>query len=279
MDKIALISDIHGNLEALKAVLKDIEKRKIKRIYCLGDIISKGVNSKECLEIIRNKCEVILRGNCDELFSSNIDPNDYDGILKQRIIWNKSKLTEEEQNYLYNLPYCYEFYMSGSLIRLFHASPKSIEAAVSNLDTLETKRSQFLPSENTISDKIADIVIYGHIHIQLMEQIYNRTMMNTGSVGNPIDVVRDDNFDANAMEVTRANYLILEGNLESKEYDNNISFQFIRLPYDIDKELASKKENIEKEAYIAELKNGKYRDMSRLIKSFKKRNINIELEN
>ena len=277
MDRIAIISDIHGNLEALKTVLKDIEKRKIKKIFCLGDIISKGVNSKECLDIVREKCEVIIKGNCDEIFSSNINPEDYEGIMKERIIWNKSKLTDEDQSYLYNLPFCYEFYMSGRLIRLFHASPNNIEKAVSNLDSLEAKRKQFLPSDKTITKNIADIVIYGHIHIQLMEQIYNRTMINTGSVGNPIDVVRDDNFDANPMEVTRANYLIIEGNYDSKEYVDNISFQFIKLPYDIDKELASEKDNIEKDAYIAELKNGKYRDMSRLIESFKKRNINIKI--
>ena len=47
--KIAIISDIHGNLEALKATLTDIEKRKVDKIICLGDIIAKGVHPKECI--------------------------------------------------------------------------------------------------------------------------------------------------------------------------------------------------------------------------------------
>ena len=68
--KIAIISDIHGNLEALKATLKDIEKRKVDKIICLGDIIAKGVHPKECIELIRKNCEIVLQGNCDIHFSS-----------------------------------------------------------------------------------------------------------------------------------------------------------------------------------------------------------------
>jgi len=49
--KIAVISDIHGNLEALKATLQDIKKKKIDKIYCLGDIIAKGIHPRECIEI------------------------------------------------------------------------------------------------------------------------------------------------------------------------------------------------------------------------------------
>ena len=74
--KIAIISDIHGNLEALKATLKDIEERKVDKIICLGDIIAKGVHPKECLSLIRTNCEIVLLGNCDVHFSTehkNID--------------------------------------------------------------------------------------------------------------------------------------------------------------------------------------------------------------
>lgn len=68
--KIAIISDIHGNLEALKATLKDIEERKVDKIICLGDIIAKGVHPKECLSLIKTKCEIVLQGNCDVYFST-----------------------------------------------------------------------------------------------------------------------------------------------------------------------------------------------------------------
>lgn len=61
MKKIAIISDIHGNLKALETVLKDIEKRKITTIYCLGDIIGKETHSKECLALIRKKCDLVYK--------------------------------------------------------------------------------------------------------------------------------------------------------------------------------------------------------------------------
>lgn len=274
MDRIAFISDIHSNLTALKAVLKDIEKRGIKTIYCLGDIIAKGVNPSECLQLVRENCEIILRGNCDEIMCSSIE--DSDGIEKARRIWNQSMLTEEEQQYLLNLPYCHEFYMSGNLIRLFHATPTIINGFVSNLDSIDKKRSLFLPSENTISKDIADIVIYGHIHLPLLERLYNRTIVNVGSVGNSIDVIRNHNFDGNVKATTQANYLIVEGAYGSKSYDDSISFQFVKVPYDIEEELSCNKENIERDAYITEIREGKYRDMNKLKKSFKERNIDMD---
>ena len=49
MDKIAIISDIHGNLEALKSVLEDIREKNISKIFCLGDIIAKGTHQQECV--------------------------------------------------------------------------------------------------------------------------------------------------------------------------------------------------------------------------------------
>ena len=67
--KIAIISDIHGNLEALKSTLQDIEKRNIDKIICLGDIIAKGIHPKECIKLIKEKCDIVIQGNTDEYFS------------------------------------------------------------------------------------------------------------------------------------------------------------------------------------------------------------------
>ena len=118
MDKIAIISDIHGNLEALKSVLDDIKERNINRIFCLGDIIAKGTHQQECVDLVKENCDVILRGNCDEYFTSDIDLLTKTQSEVDRIFWNKNKLNEETRKYLSNLPYCYEFYLSGRLVRL-----------------------------------------------------------------------------------------------------------------------------------------------------------------
>ena len=136
MDRIAIISDIHGNLEALKSVLDDIKERNINRIFCLGDIIAKGTHQQECVDLVKEKCEVIIKGNCDEYFTSDIDLSTKTPSEINRITWNKNKLNDEAKKYLNNLPYCYEFYMSGRLVRLVHAHPEKIDKFAGNIDKI-----------------------------------------------------------------------------------------------------------------------------------------------
>ncbi len=208
--KIAIISDIHGNLEALKATLKDIEKRNVDRIICLGDTIAKGIHPKECLDLIKEKCEIVLQGNCDAHFSMEHEHIDKMPEQEQkRIKWNQSLINKEDREYLLKLPFCYEFYMSGSLVRLFHATPTVNNKAILNVDSIETKYQMFLPSKNTVSQMKADVVIYGHIHHPYMDKIYNKTLINVGSVGNSFDVIRNKNKDSNVLETTKSNYLII----------------------------------------------------------------------
>lgn len=130
-----------------------------------------------------------------------------------RILWNKSKITEDDKEYLRSLPYSYEFYMSGRLVRLFHAHPNVINKFIGNIDKVENLYELFLPSDNTPSQSLADVAVYGHIHTQCMHKIYNRVILNTGSVGNSIDVIINESKDGNVNNTTLANYLIITGNL------------------------------------------------------------------
>ncbi len=273
MDKIAIISDIHGNLEALKSVLDDVKERNINRIFCLGDIIAKGTHQQECVDLVKENCDVMLRGNCDEYFTSDIDLLTKTQSEVDRIFWNKNKLNEETRKYLSNLPYCYEFYLSGRLVRLVHAHPEKIDKFVGNIDKIDRLYELFLTSSNTISDKKADVLIYGHIHTPYIQKIYNRTIINTGSVGNAIDVFRNDEKDGDVKNTTVANYLILSGNFNSKNIDEKISYELVCVPYDIDMELNDNDDNIEFESYEEEIRKGKYRDMAKIYKSFELRGI------
>ena len=273
--KIAIISDIHANLEALKSTLEDIKKRKVDKIICLGDIIAKGVHPKECIELIKENCDIVLRGNCDRYFSEeHNDINELSEEEVKRINWNQSMLNDEERKYLLNLPFSYEFYMSGSLVRLFHATPEADDVPVLNHSSIKEKLNMFYPSKNTISQEIADVVIYGHIHHPYMDSLYNKTLINVGSIGNPFETIRNPEKDSNCLEITRATYLILEGEYGSKEYKSDISFQLIKVPYDIDKELVDENLNIEGENYHYELKNGMYRNMEKVNGNFRKAGIN-----
>jgi len=175
--KIAIISDIHGNLEALKATLEDIKRKKVDKIYCLGDIIAKGIHPKECIQLIREHCEVVIQGNTDEYFSKEHCLEEKIEEEAKRIQWNQSLISKEDRAYLLSLPFCYEFYLSGRLVRLFHATPKVNNKAIINQDMPYIKYEMFEPTENTISNQVADVVIYGHIHHQYMDKIYNKTLL------------------------------------------------------------------------------------------------------
>ena len=85
----AFISDIHGNLEALTAVLADIENNGIKEIYCLGDVIGYGPNPRECIDLIM-QCKVVLLGNHDQ--GAMFDPDGFNGSAERAIFWTRNQL-------------------------------------------------------------------------------------------------------------------------------------------------------------------------------------------
>lgn len=274
--KIAIISDVHGNLEALKATLKDIQKRNIDKIYCLGDTLAKGVHPKECIKLIKENCQIVLQGNTDEYFSKEHNLEEKPEIEQKRIKWNQSLISKEDKEYLQSLPFSYEFYMSGRLVRIFHATPWANNKPILNQDMPYTKYEMFLPTEKTISDNIADVIIYGHIHHQYMDKIYNRTLINSGSVGNSFDTIRNKNKDGNVLETTCSNYVIIEGDYGKKEYEDEISFDFVRVLYDIKEELKDVDKNIEKESYQYELENGMYRSMDKVNENFRRLGIDTD---
>lgn len=107
--RYAIITDIHGNIEGLNAILDDISKKNIDDIYCLGDVINFGPNSKECIDkLIELNIKTIL-GN-HELFllrSTNIDST-IDVEEKKHYNWVKESLTEKEINYIKSCPLYYE---------------------------------------------------------------------------------------------------------------------------------------------------------------------------
>ena len=107
MERIAVISDVHANITALQAVLEDIQKRKVDKIFCLGDSIVKGANPDKVIDILKEKCDVMLIGNTDY---SVCRPD-----VKDKGYWTRNKIKEERANYIYNLPKMYQFYLSRTI--------------------------------------------------------------------------------------------------------------------------------------------------------------------
>jgi predicted phosphodiesterase len=86
----AIISDIHSNLEALQAVLKDIDQQGIKDIYCLGDVIGYGPNPRECIDLVMENCQMVLLGNHDQ--GALFDPDGFNRSAEMAIFWTRSQL-------------------------------------------------------------------------------------------------------------------------------------------------------------------------------------------
>lgn len=240
MEKIAIISDIHGNITALNAVLEDISSRGIKRIFCLGDLVIKCFNPDLVVDTIREKCEVIVKGNCDDIVVNNCT------IPIQ--FWTREKLGKERLEFLNNLPVSYDFYISGYKTRLFHASPIDLEhmynpmydncGRYKDMEILDPnimfENTSFLGKLN--DDKVPDIIGYGHIHTPNVFRFKNKTIFNPGSVGIPMELSNKDKLDPGIKFSTLASYIILEG-VYGKEQIDNISFNLVRLPYDLSKEV------------------------------------------
>ena len=88
--KRAIISDIHGNLEALQAVLAHIRTQQVEEIFCLGDVIGYGPNPCECLDLVMENCTVCLLGNHDQ--GALFDPEGFNTGAERAIFWTRDQL-------------------------------------------------------------------------------------------------------------------------------------------------------------------------------------------
>jgi protein phosphatase len=237
MDRIAIISDIHGNIPALEAVLSDIKNRGISRIICLGDIAGKGPDSEAAVDMIKDSCEVVIKGNWDYFMTEWKD--------NAVILWHREKLGKERLSYLKGLPSYTEFFMSGRLIRLCHAAPDDVFHRVQSTASYEEKKTLFKAPNG--EDKESDVVGYGDIHGAYVDNFQGKTLFNVGSVGNPL-------------EITQSSYGIIEGEYEDKEMAA-LSITLVRVPYDIEKAIqqATESKMPDLEAYINELRTAHYR--------------------
>jgi len=90
---IALISDIHGNVDALKVVLADAKKRDVDEVICLGDIIGYGPNPRQCLDLVMKHCKWSLLGNHD--FACLYEPTSFNASAEASAFWTRRKLETE----------------------------------------------------------------------------------------------------------------------------------------------------------------------------------------
>jgi diadenosine tetraphosphatase ApaH/serine/threonine PP2A family protein phosphatase len=116
----AVISDIHGNLEALRAVRGEIEKLKPDRVFCLGDIVGYGASPAECIDLTREISESCVAGNHDFGVTGQTDISYFNRYAREAIAWTADTLGPDRMDYLRGLPLTA---VEDELFRLVHATP------------------------------------------------------------------------------------------------------------------------------------------------------------
>jgi predicted phosphodiesterase len=215
-----LLSDIHGNLEALEAVLEFAEKFQPYQLLCLGDIVGYGADPKACLDLLSEKANLILAGNHDLVVSGFISSDGFNPIAQQSLRWTSTVLTDEEKELLSSFPLQY---IDGDYC-FTHASP------------IEPINFHYVRTLEDVEEVLSSIgqrfCFIGHTHLPVIvrRNIKNGKMeilretrihlddqfsyfVNVGSIGQP----RDSNPDSCVV-------------MFDEEYE---TIEFIRIPYDI----------------------------------------------
>lgn len=120
--QIAIFTDVHGLLEPLEAILKDMATKKIKEIYSLGDNIGLGPNPKEVLDILQKYHVISVAGNSEEYCILGTEPFHvyFDESKRKSQLWTLSKLTKKRLKMLESYPHSIELLIGGKKIALCH---------------------------------------------------------------------------------------------------------------------------------------------------------------
>jgi predicted phosphodiesterase len=234
----ALISDIHGNLKALEAVLEDVEAQGISEIFCLGDIIGDGPNPHECLDRVMETCQMTLLGNNDQ--AAMLDPDEFNIGAERAIFWTSEPLTapadranHRRREFLMGLP---RSYTDGSFLYV-HGSPRNpLSEYIFPEDIYNHRKIERL------FELVDRCCFHGHTHIPgIITEDYRfftpeeidfeytlgetKLLVDVGSVGQPRD--RDE----------RACYVILDDGLGGNERPTAArpaTVVYRRVPYDFE---------------------------------------------
>lgn len=226
----AIISDIHSNLDALQTVLADIDRRGIKRVVCLGDVIGYGPDPAACLDLVAGRVEFCLCGNHDHAVL--YEPVNFNPPAERAAYWTRQMLEEEPQASVRNRRWeflgqlCVRVEMDGMLF--VHGSPRKPINEYLFPDDVFTNPHKLMQSFERMEQMTCFV---GHTHVpgvfvddpffeppdELPEARRfilgeEKAIINVGSVGQPRD--RDP----------RASYAVVNGN----------ELEFVRIPYNID---------------------------------------------
>lgn len=219
--KTGIISDIHGNYPALRAVLEDAEKEGITRFYCLGDLVGYYCMFNEVVQTIRERNIPALMGNHDFALLRNNGVIDRSKTCTRILGRQLAEITPENLAWLETLETSFRFTQTDTRYFCVHGGLQDpVDEYIRSIDKSYFEAHAFA----------GDVLITGHTHLPRNEEYPPYRYLNPGSVGQP----RDGN--------PAASYLVLE---DGKSYHKRVN-------YDID-EIAGAMKDSGYDAYIYEI--------------------------
>jgi len=179
MTTIAIISDIHANLPALRAVLADIHKRKVRRIFCLGDLVGYGSSPVPVLHLTLARCEVVIKGNHDEVVALGEIPGHYQERAQRTLRRTIDEVSIHERKLLHELPTQYMLHLDNKKALMLHGGPEF------PLDQYiyPSYEEDFQSTFDFMELIDVDVLFHGHTHIPFVRHQSGRVICNPGSVG------------------------------------------------------------------------------------------------
>lgn len=183
MPPVAIISDIHANLSALRTVLTDIHDQKISRIFCLGDLVGYFTEPIPVIHLILARCEIVIKGNNDITAITGDIPEYYRDQSHQPLTLTHHLLTVHERKILNDLPTQVTVQCGNKKLMLIHGGPEYPYDQYIYPDDEEDLQSTF----SFMKMLEMDVLFLGHTHIPFKAELDGRMICNPGSVGQPRD--------------------------------------------------------------------------------------------
>jgi putative phosphoesterase len=235
--RVAIVSDIHGNIGALEAVLADIAAQSPEAVYCLGDLVGYAAFPNEVIDRIQLDKIPTIVGNYDdgvgferdECGCAYRDPEEQRlGDLSLR--WTQRTVTSDRKALLRALKPEIRFEADGKRFRLVHGSPRRMNEYLFEDRPLSSFQRLAAASE-------CDVLIFGHTHRPYTKRVDDVLFLNAGSVGKPKD------------GDPRACYVILDTS-------GDVAVEFRRIPYDIARMAAAIRESDLPDKFASDIETG-----------------------
>jgi predicted phosphodiesterase len=190
----AVFSDVHANLPALEAVLRDIEARGIESKFCCGDIVGYGSSPNECIDLLCENDVQCVMGNHDYRavnaeYDGDFEENE---MARDALAWTRRVLSDDSREFIQGLP----FEICTDPLNIAHGSPR---------DPLFEYVHNWAKVFRIYPHLYAPVTFLGHTHQPAIYEIFRKLVVNVGSVGQPRD------YDP------RAAYVVLDDEVRKKD--------------------------------------------------------------